>query len=207
MHSSRVVSRAVLGVVLALSFSVIPVGQAAATTGEMHLCTHPEINNGKVMRAVTLKHSAFKMTHAVRKRIPAGVRFSRAVTLETTTVIGASLSASATVKADAGAFFAKASVEASVSLAGNFEKTTKETTSEKFTVPKANKQRVFVFYSGNDTFRLRAHKRTCGRDGQNDYFGTLRSWNVIEETGAVQCPHTRYKKGSISHQVTLNAGC
>lgn len=180
---------------------------AVATTGEMHTCTTPEIQNGKVMRAITLKHDAFAMTHAERKRIPARTEFSRSVTMETTKVIEASIKATATVKADAGAFFAKASVEAGLEVAGRYETTKKTSVSETFTIKPSKKRRVYVFYSGVDTFAFRAHKRVCNMGGQKDYFGKLSSFNEIRETGAVRCPHTRYKKGSIPYQVTLGAGC
>ena len=159
------------------------------------------------MRAITLKHQAFKMTHAERKRIPAGVAWSRSVTMSTTTVIAASLEGSSTVKADAGAFFAKASVEATVKVAANGSRTSADSTTETFTVPKSTVDRVFVFYTGNDVFTFRAHKRLCNRQGQDDYYGDPNSWNVIDESGAVRCPHTRYRVGSIPYQVTLNAGC
>jgi hypothetical protein len=74
-------------------------------------------------------------------------------------------------------------------------------------VAAANRSRLFVFYSGNDFFRMRTHKRTCYRDGQNDYYGKLGTFNKISEAGAVRCPHTRYKQGTIPYQITLGAGC
>lgn len=180
---------------------------AAATTGEMHTCTTPEIRNGKVMRTITLKHQAFAMTHAERKRIPKGTTFQQAVTMSKQRVVEASIKATATVKADAGAFFAKASVEAGIEVAGRFAQTTSTSVTETFTIHPSKKRRLYVFYSGVDTFAFRVHKRVCNMGGQKDYQGKLSSFNEIRETGAVRCPHTRYKKGSIPYQVTLGAGC
>lgn len=184
-----------------------PVAPAQATTGQMHMCTHDEINNGKVMRSITLKHRAFEMTHAERRRIPKGVAFEHSVTMAKVTVLKASFSATATVKADAGAFFAKASVEASATVGGEGSRTKSTSVTDTFSVPKAKRQRVFVFYSGNDYFRMRAHKRMCNRQGQQDYYGKLGTFNKVPESGAVLCPHSRYKAGSINYQVTTKAGC
>jgi len=198
---------AMASLLAASSLLVVPAGPATADTGEMRACTTEERRDGYVMRSVALTHKAFQMTHAERKRIPAGVGWSRSVTMSTTKVIAASIGGSATVKADAGAFFAKASVEATVSVATNGSKTSADSTTETFTVPKASFDRVFVFYTGNDVFAFRAHKRKCNLGGQDDYWGNLTSWNVIDESGAVRCPHSRYRKGSIPYQVTLGAGC
>lgn len=181
---------------------------AQASTGKMRLCRMSDWDNGgsKVFRQITLKHSAFQMTHAERRRIPANVEFSNSVTMSKQTLVEASIKATATVKADAGAFFAKASVEAGLEVAGKGSTTKTTSVTDTFTVPRAKKQRVFVFYSGVDTFRFQAHKRICSM-GQHDYYGTLSSFNSIPESGAVQCPHSRYKKGSIPYQVALGAGC
>jgi len=186
---------------------VAPAPGAQATTGEMHLCTHDEINNGKIMRTVSLQHREFDVTHADRKRIPRGVNFRHSVTMTKVTVLHASISGTATVKADAGAFFAKASAEASVTVAGGGSHTSTESVTDEFDVPKAKRERVFAFYTGNDYFRMRVHKRQCGRDGQHDSYGTLKTFNKVVESGAVLCPHTRYRQGSIDYQVTMAAGC
>ena len=206
---SRGAGAAVASLVLAAGGALLaPIAPAAqATTGEMHMCTHDEINNGKVMRAITLKHRNFEMTHAERKRIPKGVDFDHSVTMTKMTVLKATISATATVKADAGAFFAKASVEASATVGGEGSHTTTESVTDTFHVPRAKRQRVFVFYAGNDYFAMRAHKRMCNRQGQQDYYGTLKTFNKVVETGAVLCPHTRYQQGTIPYQVTLGAGC
>jgi hypothetical protein len=207
------VHRLALAVLVALlcplvgPLSVGPVAPAGATTGEMHVCTTDEIRNGKVMRAITLKRKAFSMTHAERKRIPRRTTFSQSVTMAKQRVVEASIKATATVKADAGVFFAKASVEAGIEVAGRYQETTSTSVTETFTIHPSKKRRLFVFYSGVDTFGFRVHKRVCNMGGQKDYFGRLGSFNEIRETGAVRCPHTRYKKGSIPYQVTLGAGC
>lgn len=180
---------------------------AHATTGEMHMCTHDEISNGKVMRAITLRHDTFRMTHAERRRIPAHVHFRREVTLAQVRQLKASFSATVSVKADAGAFFAKASAEASATVGGEGSSTTTSSVTESYDVAPANRSRLFVFYSGNDFFQMRTHRRTCNRSGQDDYYGKLGTFNKISESGAVQCPHTRYKKGSIPYQIALGAGC
>lgn len=204
----RLLGAVLLALVCALLAPVALRGApAAAGTGEMHTCTTPEIQNGKVMRRVTLKRKAFQMTHAERKRIPPRTEFSRAVTMATTKIVEASIKAHATVKADAGAFFAKASAEAGIEVAGRYQKTTSESITETFTIKPAKKKRLFVFYSGVDTFAFKAHKRKCSKAGQQDYFGKLSSFNEIVETGAVQCPSSRHKKGSIPYQVTTAAGC
>jgi hypothetical protein len=199
-------------VLLALSLSVtslfaLPTA-AQADTGKMRLCRMSDWDNGgsKVFRRIALKHTAFTMTHAERRRIPKGVGFSRQVTMAKQSVVTASIKATATVKADAGAFFAKASVEAGLEVAGSGSKTTSSSVTETFTVPKAKRDRLFVFYTGVDTFRFRVHKRVCSQ-GQHDYYGRLTSFNEIKESGAVLCPHSRYRKGSISYQVALKAGC
>lgn len=181
---------------------------AQAWTGHMRLCRMSDWDDGgsKVFRRIGLKHKAFTMTHAERRRIPARVDFSRSVTMIKQTVVEASIKATATVKADAGAFFAKASVEAGLEVAARGAKTTTESITETFTIPRARKARVYVFYTGVDTFAFRVHKRICSM-GQHDYYGTLRSFNRIKESGAVLCPHSRYRKGSIPYQVTVKAGC
>jgi hypothetical protein len=174
----------------------------------MRLCRMSDWDNGgsKTFRRITLKHSSFQMTHAERRRIPRRVGFSRQVTMAKQTVVSASIEASASVKADAGAFFAKASVEAGLKVAAGGSSTKSTSITETFTVPKARRDRLFVFYTGVDTFRFRVHKRVCS-NGQHDSFGTLKSFNSIKESGAVLCPHSRYRKGSIRYQVTLKAGC
>lgn len=181
---------------------------AQAATGYMRLCRMSDWDDGgsRVFRRISLKKQAFAMTHAERRRIPGGVAFSRQVTMSKQTVVEASIKASSTVSADAGAFFAKASVEASIEVAARGSKTSSESITETFTVPQAPRARVFVFYTGVDTFAFRVHKRICSM-GQHDYYGTLRSFNKIKESGAVLCPHTRYRRGSIPYQVTMNAGC
>lgn len=211
--SHRPVRRLLLVVLVALvtplagPLAVGSVAPAGATTGEMHRCTTGEIRDGKVMRAITLKRKAFSMTHAERKRVPKGTTFSQSVTMSKQRVIEASIKATATVKADAGAFFAKASVEAGIEVAGRYQSTTSTSVTETFTIHPSKKRRVFVFYSGVDTFAFKVHKRVCNLGGQKDYYGKLGSFNEIRETGAVRCPHSRYKKGSIPYQVTLGAGC
>ncbi|WP_148613584.1 hypothetical protein [Nocardioides rubriscoriae] len=173
----------------------------------MHTCTSDEINNGKTMRSIDLLHQPFKMTHATRRRIPADVVFSHAVSMTKQNVVEASIKATAKVKAEAGAFFAKAEVEAGIELAGRYQHTSTTSVTDTFTLPASSKERVFVFYDGVDLFQMRAHLRTCDRSGQNDYYGNLTTFNPIDESGAVQCPHTRYRKGTISYQVSLGAGC
>ena len=193
--------------VLASGLVVSTPAAVSASTGEMHQCRSDEINNGKVMRKITLTNRSFKMTHATRKRVPARTEFSREVALTKRDVVEASIKATASVKADAGAFFAKASVEAGLEVAGRGEKTQESTVRDTFVIRPARRQRVYVFYSGVDTFGFKVHRRKCDRAGQHDSFGKLNSFNSIDETGAVLCPHTRYRKGSISRQVTLRAGC
>jgi len=203
-------SAVLLTLALTLSATLVAVTTAPSTaaTGKMRLCRMSDWDNGgsKTFRQITLKHSAFQMTHAERRRIPANVGFSREVTMTKQTVVHASIEATAQVKADAGAFFAKASVEAGLKVAGGGSSTTGSSITETFTVSEAKRDRLFVFYTGVDTFRFKVHKRVCAH-GQHDYFGTLRSYNNIKESGAVLCPHTRYKKGSIKYQVTFKAGC
>jgi hypothetical protein len=160
----------------------------------------------KVFRRITLTHKAFAMTHAERRRIPAGVDFSRSVTMAKQTVITASIKATATVKADAGAFFAKASVEAGLEVAAGGSRTTSDSITETFTIPRASRPRLYVFYTGVDTFAFQVHKRICSM-GQHDYYGRLHSFNEIKESGAVLCPHSRYRVGSTPYQITTRAGC
>lgn len=198
-----------IALALAIAGSVLVLtSPAQAATGKMRLCRMSDWDDGKskTFRQIKLKHTAFEMTHAERRRIPRGVGFSRQVTMTKQTVVTASIEASATVKADAGAFFAKASVEAGLRVAAEKADTGTRSITETFTVPKAKRDRLFVFYTGVDTFRFRVHKRVCAH-GQHDYYGTLGSFNSIKESGAVLCPHTRYRKGSIRYQVTLKAGC
>jgi hypothetical protein len=209
----------VLGLTLAaaaLSASSLTAAQpstaASATavsrsTGEMHTCTSDEINRSKAMRSVDLRHQPFVMTHATRRRIPAHTGFSHSVAMTKQTVVEASIKATAKVKAEAGAFFAKAEAEAGVEVAGRYQHTTTTTVTDTFTVASSPKPRLFVFYDGVDTFQMRVHLRLCNRAGQQDYYGDLTTFNPIDETGAVQCPHGRYRKGSIPYQVTLGAGC
>ena len=203
------------GLLLVLVLSVLIPGSMVATattaqasTGHMRMCRSGDWDDGgaKVFRTITLTHKAFAMTHAERRRIPAGVDFSRAVTMAKQTVISASIKATASVKADAGAFFAKASVEAGLEVAAGGSKTSSDSVTETFSVPRASRSRLFVFYTGVDTFAFQVHKRVCSM-GQHDYYGRLTSFNEIKESGAVLCPHRRYKVGSIPYQVTTKAGC
>ncbi|WP_193611189.1 hypothetical protein [Nocardioides lijunqiniae] len=181
---------------------------AQAATGAMRPCRISDWDGGKskTFRQITLKKSRFGMTHAVRRRIPAGVGFTRKVELTKIDVLSASLEASATVKADAGAFFAKASVEAGVKVGAAGSKTTSKSVTETFDVASAKRDRLFVFYAGYQTFGFRAHKRICNH-GQHDSYGQLRSFDVIDESGAVLCPASRYKKGSVKYQIARKGGC
>lgn len=197
-----------LALLLAAASVVALPPSADATTGKMRLCRQSDWDDGgsRTFRQITLKHKAFVMTHAERRRIPAGVGFSRQVTMTKQTVVSASIKATTTVKADAGAFFAKASAEAGLEVAGSGSKTTTSSVTETFTVPEADQDRLFVFYTGVDTFAFRLHRRVCSM-GQHDNYGRLTSFNPIRESGAVRCPHSRYKPGSIPFQVATKAGC
>ncbi|CAN5528012.1 hypothetical protein BH11ACT8_BH11ACT8_17270 [soil metagenome] len=180
---------------------------AQASTGAIKPCTAHDMSQGHTYRKVTLTDRSFKMTHAFRKRIPRGVNFTRTVTMESQTVITASMKLTASVKADAGAFFAKASVEAGVEVAGSGSKTSKDTVSEVFDIPKSSMDRLFVFYAGNDTFQFRVQKRYCQQGNVIDTKGTLGSFRNIEESGAVLCPHSRYRAGSDKYRIARDAGC
>jgi hypothetical protein len=78
---------------------------------------------------------------------------------------------------------------------------------EKFTVPASRHDREFAFFEGNEDFAFRLHKRTCHLDGQKDYRGRLHSFSRVDESGAVLCPHSRYKSGSEKYQIALHSGC
>lgn len=206
LGTRRIGALTLSSLVVALAPVAAPV-TATASTGEMHTCTTPEIQNGKVMRQITLTHKEFKLTHAHLRRIPRGVKFSRSVTMSTINVLSASMKASATIKAEENAWFEKASVEASVEVAGSGSHTTKTTVSEKFTIPKSAHDREFAFFDGNEDFAFRLHKRTCHRDGQKDFHGHLSSFSNVDESGAVLCPHSRYKKTSQKYAIALHSGC
>jgi hypothetical protein len=196
----------VSSLVVALSPACVPVS-AHASTGQMHTCTSDEISNGKVMRQITLANKQFGLTHAHLRRIPRGVKFKRTVTMETTNVLSASIKASTTIKAEENAWFEKASVEASVEVGGAGSHTTKTTVSEQFTVPKARHDRMFAFFDGNEYYSFRMHRRKCSRAGQQDSYGKLKSFSKVDESGAVLCPHSRYKSGSQKYQIALHSGC
>lgn len=181
--------------------------RAAGTSARMPHCNHDQIENGAVMREVQLRDRDFRVTHSVRKRVARGTEFSRTVTMGGTDQVTASISGTTTVKADAGAFFAKASAEASVTLAGNKQKTTNESLEERFTIPPKPRDRLFVFYEGVAVYAFKAHKRVCNRGGERDYFGKLRSWEKTYESGNVLCPHSRYRTGSPKYQIALSGGC
>jgi hypothetical protein len=184
-----------------------PAAPASAGTGVMRACRLADDDaGGRVYRRIQIKRKAFAITHAQRARVPRGANFTRSVTMTKQTVLEASMSGTVTASADAGAFFAKASVEASVTVAGRGEKTSSRSVTEEFNIPKTNRDRVFVFYSGVDTFAFRTHKRVCNR-GTHDSYGRLSSFNPVVETGAVQCPSSRYRRGSIPWQVARGAGC
>ena len=185
----------------------VPTTPAAAATAAMPHCTSSEIDQGAVKRAVQLRDRNFSVTHSVRKRVARGTEFSRTITLSSTDRVTASISGTTTVKADAGAFFAKASAEASVTLAGDKEKTTTSTLEERFTIPAKPRDRLFVFYDGVAVYKFRVHKRVCNRGGEQDYFGRLRSWEKTYESGNVLCPHTRYRTNSPKYQIALAGGC
>lgn len=190
--------------------AVAPAGSAPAsadTQARMRHCTTREIANGKVMREVQLRDRNFTVTHSVRKRIARGTEFSRTVTMGSTDQVTASISGTTSVKADAGAFFAKASAEASVTLAGNKQKTTTESLEERFTIPPKAKDRLFVFYEGVAVYAFRAHKRVCSRAGERDFYGKLKSWEKTYESGNVLCPRSRYAKNSPKWQIALAGGC
>jgi hypothetical protein len=173
----------------------------------MHTCTTPEIVNGKVMRRITLEHKKFALTHARLRLVPGGVGFSRSVTMKQIDVLEASIKASASIKSEAGAWFAKASVEASVEVAGRYQHTKETDVTEKYTITKAKRDRTFAFFEGNEFFTFKAHRRTCSRAGQHDSFGTLKSFGLVDVSGAVRCPHARYKAGSLRYQIALHSGC
>ena len=182
-------------------------GRAGAAAARMPHCTSQQIDQGAVMREVQLRDRDFRVTHSVRKRVARGTEFSRTLTMGSTDQVTASISGTTTVKADAGAFFAKASAEASVTLAGNKQKTTTESLEERFTIPAKPKDRLFVFYEGVATYAFKAHKRVCNRGGEQDYFGRLKSFEKTYESGNVLCPHGRYRKGSPKYQIALAGGC
>ena len=178
------------------------------TAGRMPHCDYGTGDDGKVMREVQLRDRNFKVTHSERARIARGTEFSQTVTMSVIDQVGASISGTTTVKADAGAFFAKASAEASVTLAGNKQKTTTETREERFTIPATRKDRLFVFYEGVAVYKFRLHKRVCTRGpGEEDSYGKLSSWEKTYESGNVLCPHSRYRVNSPKYQIALAGGC
>jgi hypothetical protein len=171
------------------------------------MCTHDDMDNGKVRRSAKIVDRDFVVTHSARKRIARGTEFSRTVTMGVTDRVSASISGTTSVKADAGAFFAKASAEASVTLAGNKEKTTSESVEERFTIPPKNKDRLFVFYEGVATYRFKVAKQVCHRGGESIYRGKLKSWGKTYENGNVLCPHSRYRTNSPKYQIAVAGGC
>lgn len=199
---------ALSSLLLALSPLALPAAPAAqAATGAMHHCTTDEINNGKVMRQIRLKHKRFGLTHARIKLIPAGVSFSQKVTLKKIDMLEASLKASASIKSEAGAWFAKASVEASVEVAGRYQHTSETSITETYTIPKASHDRSFAFFDGHESFTFGAHRRTCSRAGERDSYGTLKSFGLVDVSGAVRCPHSRYRSGTLKYTIALHSGC
>ena len=92
-------------------------------------------------------------------------------------------------------------------VAGRDEETTSTSVTETFTIHPSKKRRLFVFYSGVDTFALPgATSGSATSAARRTTTASSSSFNEIRETGAVRCPHTRYKEGSIPYQVTLSAG-
>jgi len=207
LGTRRLCALTLSALVVALAPVVAAPGAATASTGEMHQCTTPEIRNGKTMRRITLRHQEFRLTHAELRRIPRGVRFSRKVTMTKVTVLSASIRAAATIKAEENAWFEKASVEASVSVAGSGRHTSKTSVTEKFMIPESRHDREFAFFEGRKDFAFQLHKRTCHLDGQKDFFGKLQSFSNVPESGAVLCPRSRYKQGSEKFQIALQSGC
>lgn len=157
------------------------------------------------MRRIVLTYQQFGLTHAHLRRIPRGVTFKRTVTLETTNVLSASISASTTVKAEENAWFEKASVEATVRVGGAGSHTKKSSVSEQFTIAATKHDREFAFFDGNQSFAFKLHRRQCSRSGQKDSYGRLKSFSASTRAGAVLCPHSRYKRGSQKYQIALHS--
>jgi hypothetical protein len=202
---------AAAAVTLATTAVLLPGVAAHATTAPaertMPSCSQADMDRGTVRREARLFNRDFKVTHSARKRISRGTEFSQTVTMSSTNQVSASISGTTTVKADAGAFFAKASAEASVTLAGNKQKTTTDSLEERFTIPATDRDRLFVFYEGVATYRFRLVKQVCSRTGETLHRGKLTSWDKTYENGNVLCPHTRYPADSPRWQIAVAGGC
>jgi len=85
--------------------------------------------------------------------------------------------------------------------------TSKTSVTEKFTIPESRHDREFAFFEGRKDFAFQLHKRTCHLNGQKDFFGKLKSFSNVPESGAVLCPRSRYKQGSEKFQIALQSGC
>ncbi len=191
--------------VAATASEAVQVVEAATASRQ---CTVQDSQNGVTHRWVTLDHKKNVITHAVKRRIEKNTRFDRSVTKTTTTVVRAEMTASSTVKAEAGAFFAKASAELSVSVAVGGEHTSSQSVSDHYTIPAKRHARNFVFYDGVKFFDMTWHRRHCGLPyGSITKHGDLKTYNRAEFGGSVLCPHSRYKRGSEPYTAALAGGC
>jgi hypothetical protein len=118
------------------------------------------------------------------------------------------VSAGVKTTAEANTFFAKASAEVSVNVAGDNEHTTSQSVTDHYTIPAKPYARNFVFYDGVKYFNLTWHRRHCGLPyGSITKTGDLRTYNRAEFGGNVLCPHSRYKRGSEPYVASIAGGC
>ena len=193
---------AVLGLVAPL-LALIPSAAHAESVPE---CTGQD---KVILKEVKLKRTPFKITHAEQKDIPAGAAFKRTYTVSHAATLAVKATGGASATGSLGWTVAKLEATVSFSLEKMGSKTVTTTVSDEFSLPKRNRQRLWVLYVGHIQPVGRWHRITCSRSpgvGTEEY-GKVKSWATVERSGAIRCKRSLYKTGSIRRQIATQAGC
>lgn len=186
------------------TLSNAPIASPAAAS---HSCTFQDAEHLRVKRWVTLKSHKYAITHADRVRLEAGASFKRTRSVTFTKQWKASISGSVEAHTEAGAFFAKASVTVKASVSGEKGETETTSVSDEFIVPARKHATKFVFYMGNDYFKMRWHRLQCRLPHGELKSGKLNTFALAKFSGVVRCPHSRYRPGSEAYVASLAGGC
>jgi len=203
-----VLGNALLGVLLAPTSSTTAVASTDDAGARGHQCHGTPDGSQPVYRWVTLVDQRNVVTHAELVYIAAHTDFDQGVSMETTDVVSAEASASASVHASAGVWLAKAETTVSASLKVFGSHTTRKTVDHHFTVHASKHRKRMAFFEGVRFFKLQWHYRNCNARPSPYYrHGRLSSYSAAPAYGNALCPHSRYKRGSMLYTATLAAGC
>lgn len=154
------------------------------------------------------KHN--RLTHlSGRIRIDPGATFSNTVTRSHQHTYGSGIETSLEASASANGIIASAEVKAGVKLQKSGSWTTRKDITRTWSMTnRGHHSQVWVLYSGTKTVTGQYRRKQCVNHGMdwNTTHGGWRSW-TYEEQGAVKCPSSARRIGSLPWLALRARGC